>query len=93
MSLIQASVQSPFSCDLKYIYNLGSIQDRTKAMACPQKHQLPPLQEATATAGGEGAIHRPLQIHPLVGGLRLWEQRQQRHCGAHMGLARSPPEV
>lgn len=54
MSLIQASVQSPFSCDLKYIYNLGSIQDRTKAMAYPQKHQLPPLQEATASAGGGG---------------------------------------
>lgn len=52
MSLIQASVQSPFSCDLKYIYNLGSFQDRTKAMACPQKHQLPPLQEAIASAGG-----------------------------------------
>lgn len=64
MSLIQASVQSPFSCDLKYIYNLGSIQDRTKAMACPQKHQLPPLQEATATAG-VGAVHGPLQIHPF----------------------------
>lgn len=55
MSLIQASVQSPFSCDLKYIYNLGGIQDSTKALACPQKHQLTPLQEATASAGGTQA--------------------------------------
>lgn len=65
MSLIQASVQSPFSCDLKYIYNLGSIQDSTKAMACPQKHLPPPLQEATASAGG-GGYKDPSKFIPWV---------------------------
>lgn len=79
MSLIQAIVYKvhSFSCDLEYIYNLDGIQVSNKAIGCPQRHQLPALQEATAFAG----VHRSLQIHPLGRGLRPWEQQQQRHCG------------
>lgn len=88
MSLIQATVYKvhSFSCDLKYIYNHAGIQDSTKATACPQRHQLPALQEATAFAG----VHRPRQIHPLGRGLRPWEQQQQRHCRARMAWLGAP---
>lgn len=58
MSLIQATVYEvhSFSCDLKYIYNLHGIQDSTKAMACPERHQLPALQKRQRLPGYTGPV-------------------------------------
>lgn len=58
MSLIQITVYKvhSFSCDLNDIYSLCSIQDSTKAMACPERHQLPALQKRQRLPGYTGPV-------------------------------------